>query len=162
MVRWGRSIAVRCCAEGYDNIRWYRKEASDWVHFPPVDKSSSITPKLEEKQQILRIYEADASDNTYFRCDLIKDGVSRKQHEMRLIVQRKSTFYHSILNCNDSGKGTFENIEGNEENTGNQHFFFLFPQCFLSFNPLPDEKILHWSKLKEIADDILKCIESKK
>ena len=27
-------------------------------------------------------------------------------------------------------------------------------------NPLPDEKILDWSKLKEIADDILKCIES--
>ena len=27
------------------------------------------------------------------------------------------------------------------------------------FNPLPDEKILDWSKLKEIADDILKCIE---
>ena len=30
------------------------------------------------------------------------------------------------------------------------------------FNPLPDEKILDWSKLKEIADDILKCIESEK
>ena len=32
----------------------------------------------------------------------------------------------------------------------------------LPFNPLPDEKILDWSKLKEIADDILKCIESEK
>ena len=27
-----------------------------------------------------------------------------------------------------------------------------------SFNPLPDDKILDWSKLKQIADDILKCI----
>ena len=27
-----------------------------------------------------------------------------------------------------------------------------------SFNPLPDDKILDWSKLKHIADDILKCI----
>ena len=26
------------------------------------------------------------------------------------------------------------------------------------FNPLPDNKILDWSKLKQIADDILKCI----
>ena len=26
------------------------------------------------------------------------------------------------------------------------------------FNPLPDGKILDWSKLKQIADDILKCI----
>ena len=30
------------------------------------------------------------------------------------------------------------------------------------FNPLPDEKVLDWSKLKEIADDILKCIENEK
>ena len=26
-----------------------------------------------------------------------------------------------------------------------------------SFNPLPDDKILDWSKLKLIADNILKC-----
>ena len=26
------------------------------------------------------------------------------------------------------------------------------------FNPLPDNKILDWSKFKQIADDILKCI----
>ena len=26
------------------------------------------------------------------------------------------------------------------------------------FNPLPDDKIVDWSKLKQIADDILKCI----
>ena len=26
------------------------------------------------------------------------------------------------------------------------------------FNPLPDDKILDWTKLKQIADDILKCI----
>ena len=25
-------------------------------------------------------------------------------------------------------------------------------------DPLPDDKILDWSKLKRIADDILKCI----
>ena len=25
-------------------------------------------------------------------------------------------------------------------------------------NPLPDDKIFDWSKLKQIADDILKCI----
>ena len=27
-----------------------------------------------------------------------------------------------------------------------------------SFNPLPDDKILVWSKLKQVADDILKRI----
>ena len=31
-----------------------------------------------------------------------------------------------------------------------------------AFNPLPDDKILDWSKLKQIANDILKCIENEK
>ena len=31
-------------------------------------------------------------------------------------------------------------------------FFFFFDV----FNPLPDDKILDWSKLKQIADNILK------
>ena len=36
-------------------------------------------------------------------------------------------------------------------------------QIFMSrINPLPDDKILEMSKLKQIADDILKCIENKK
>ena len=33
------------------------------------------------------------------------------------------------------------------------------PGFFLAcLNPLPDNKILDWSKLKQIADDIVKCI----
>ena len=32
----------------------------------------------------------------------------------------------------------------------------------VSFNSLPDDKILDWSKLKQIADDILKCIGNEK
>ena len=58
-------------------------------------------------------------------------------------------------------KRTFKNILGKGENAGYQHIL-LFPHRFLPFNPLPGEKILDWSKLKEIADDILKCIESEK
>ena len=35
----------------------------------------------------------------------------------------------------------------------------LFAWLFkLGFNPFPDDKILNWFKLKQIADDILKCI----
>ena len=30
------------------------------------------------------------------------------------------------------------------------------------FNPLPHDKILDWSKLKQISDDILKCIQNGK
>ena len=29
-------------------------------------------------------------------------------------------------------------------------------------NPLPDDKILDWSKLKQISEDILKCIQNEK
>ena len=31
-------------------------------------------------------------------------------------------------------------------------------KTFLCFNPLPDDKILDWSKLKQMEDDILQCI----
>ena len=31
-----------------------------------------------------------------------------------------------------------------------------------ALNPLSDDKILDWSKLKEIADDILNCIQNGK
>ena len=40
-----------------------------------------------------------------------------------------------------------------------QHYQHFLPFFFLkTVNPLPDDKILDWSKLKQIADDILKCI----
>ena len=42
------------------------------------------------------------------------------------------TLYHTIPTFNDPKKKPFENIEGKEENAGNQHFL-LFPQCFLSY-----------------------------
>ena len=32
----------------------------------------------------------------------------------------------------------------------------------LFLNSLPDDKILEWSKLKEVAEDIQKCIENEK
>ena len=31
-----------------------------------------------------------------------------------------------------------------------------------TLNSLPDDKILGWSQLKQIADDILKCIQNEK
>ena len=31
-------------------------------------------------------------------------------------------------------------------------------KCYVFESPLPDDKILDWSKLKQIADDILQCI----
>ena len=63
--------------------------------------------------------------------------------------------------------GSVENIVEKGENAGYQHFP-LFPHfqkvsfsgslkvgiVWHRFNPLPDDKILGWSKLKQIADDI--------
>ena len=43
-------------------------------------------------------------------------------------------------------------------------FVFFLPEVKIHFAtgnhtyPLPDDKISDWSKLKQIADDILKCI----
>ena len=41
-------------------------------------------------------------------------------------------------------------------------FLLLLQRFNTTLNPLPDKKNLDWSKLKEIADDILKCIENEK
>ena len=65
-----------------------------------------------------------------------------------------------------------ENIVGKGE-IARLEQFLLFPQCFQKacfpgaskgvivwewVNSLPNDKILDWSKLKQIADDILRCI----
>ena len=50
-------------------------------------------------------------------------------------------------------KPTFQNLP--------LFFFDGFELCInlqYTFHPLPDDKISDWSKLRQIADDILKCI----
>ena len=47
---------------------------------------------------------------------------------------------------------TFEIVHGYSNNTDIMHGYF---------NSLPDDKILDWSRLKRIADDILKCTKMK-
>ena len=44
----------------------------------------------------------------------------------------------------------------------NYVFLHGFTIIFAEFNPLTDYKILDWSKLKQIADGILKCIWNEK
>ena len=63
----------------------------------------------------------------------------------------------------------FENINGKQENTLNQHFphfppttrFSTFTQREAVINPLPDDKILDWSKLKQIADKFQSVFQMK-
>ena len=58
-----------------------------------------------------------------------------------------------------------ENMVETEENVGYQ-YFHLFPTMtvlkegisLVVVNPLPDDKILDWSKKEQIADNILRCI----
>ena len=52
-------------------------------------------------------------------------------------------------------------VEKGEDGDGPCNIIAVYVFCSV-LNPLPDEKILDWSKLKEIADKILKCIESEK
>ena len=50
----------------------------------------------------------------------------------------------------------FENTGGKGEITRNEQFLLYpqyFPAIFIKFNPLPDDKILDSSKLKQCADD---------
>ena len=51
-------------------------------------------------------------------------------------LRKGITFFYTISNSNsfkvNRQKGHIENIVGERENAGNQHFL-LFPQCFLPF-----------------------------
>ena len=38
--------------------------------------------------------------------------------------------------------------------------YSVIRKYFFSLNPLPNDKILDWSKLKQIADSVLKCIQN--
>lgn len=92
-VEHGKSVAVQCCCEGYSDIRWSRLERGHWVSFPPVHPDISNVPRLEEQNQILRIYEADFEDNTTYKCEVesnqTADGEVKGtvlQHQLELIV----------------------------------------------------------------------------
>ena len=75
----------------------------------------------------------------------------------------------------ENGKKLSKRVENTVGEGEIAHYeqFLLFPQCFQKacfpgalkrcccvewVNPLADDKILDWSKLKQIADHILKCI----
>ena len=85
--------------------------------------------------------------------------------------QKKAHFPTQPLLLMTLTKEPFEIIVGKGGKDGNQHFL-LFPQCFIPYerhqssidllNPLPDDKILDWSELKLIADDILTLSQAKK
>ena len=48
------------------------------------------------------------------------------------------------------------------ESKSEQTIFQPQNSCSLVLNPLLDDKILDWSILKQIADEILKCIKNEK
>ena len=87
----------------------------------------------------------------------LKNALYHVRHSGSINICELLTLYHTIMTFNDPEKETFSKH-------CNQHFL-LFPQRFLPipkrisvFKPLPDKRILNWSKLKQIADNILKCI----
>ena len=83
-------MAVVCCAEGYDNITWSRKEGDEWTTFPPPPNDDDNAPILEINKQLLRIYKAKVSDQTTYRCVASK-GTQQIQHLTDLIVIGKSS-----------------------------------------------------------------------
>ena len=61
-----------------------------------------------------------------------KDDIARLEFLLEVTSLHILTLNHTVPTFNDPEKKAFENIEGKEENAGNQHFL-LYPQCFLPF-----------------------------
>ena len=87
-----------------------------------------------------------------------------------LQTESLQTILSNLMEMVESSPKMVENTVEKEE-IAHYKPFLLFVRHFLnscttdvhrfvleSVNPLPDDKILDWSKLKEIADNILKCI----
>ncbi|XP_045199255.2 uncharacterized protein LOC123553728 isoform X2 [Mercenaria mercenaria] len=70
-VRYGHGIAVPCCAEGYTNISWYKLQNGIWKSFPPLGPTGDYNiPKLEERRQVLRFFDAKFTDGGSYRCNV--------------------------------------------------------------------------------------------
>lgn len=87
-VRYDSEIALWCCAEGYDAIKWYRQVngASGWEPYPPPSTGDSDAPEVQEDGQILRIYKAKNEDEATYRCDLVKQYIAMQSHYTILYV----------------------------------------------------------------------------
>ena len=106
------------------------------------------------------------------RCDSSNHRLNSLQNDTILDRLKLKEFADGTINVTailKYGLLKVENIEGKGENAGKQHFL-LFPQCFqkASFSgslkvvivwidPLPDDKILDWSKLKAFCGRQSKC-----
>ena len=86
-VEFGKQIAIQCCSEGVDNIKWYRLENGQWKSFPHRQPGISNAPRLEEDKQVLRIFDAEFKDNTTFRCELEPSRSGQGQGQQNGIVQ---------------------------------------------------------------------------
>ena len=71
--------------------------------------------------------------------------------------QKKLTLYHIMKSFDPLKKKPFQiNERKKKEKMLVTNNVFYHMKNIL--NPLPDNKILDWSKLKQITDDILQCI----
>ncbi|WAR27582.1 hypothetical protein MAR_013286 [Mya arenaria] len=134
-ISYGHSIPLLCCAKGFDHIDWYRKLANEtFVSYPPSSPRTDA-PVLEENNQVLRIIHADLSDNTTFRCDLVKNGSVIKNHTNRLHVST----------CDPTPHGPFlvEPMPGNQ--TIYQYGGNVIFHCTGNFGcHVPDARVAFW------------------
>jgi hypothetical protein len=92
-VRIGHTVAVLCCAEGYDKITWSQKKGNLWKPFPPPPVGDDNAPVLQENRQVLRFYSAKFSDQATYRCIVTKEGRQSLEHltELQVISMYSTT-----------------------------------------------------------------------
>ena len=82
---------------------------------------------------------------------------------LQILSRIDDSHYNSIYSCL-TGDHCFKDYEGKkpivwkeyDDEYSHKKLQKSMDRCIVCQNPLPDDKILDWSKLKQIADDILK------
>ena len=79
----GNSKAMLCCAEGYDIIKWYRKDGNQWTRLTNGFGDLIIAAN----GQWLQLSHVELADQTIFRCDLVKNNATVASHSVSITVQ---------------------------------------------------------------------------
>ncbi|KAL4219912.1 hypothetical protein ACF0H5_020324 [Mactra antiquata] len=87
-VRYGHFIGLLCCAEGYDQIYWFKKtKISGWQLFPPDSGPSEMAPEVKDHGQVLKFYSVELPDEALYRCDVMKNNIVTLTHMVKLNVE---------------------------------------------------------------------------
>ncbi|XP_060583901.1 uncharacterized protein LOC132740063 [Ruditapes philippinarum] len=88
-VRINHDVDIPCCAEGYENITWYKEVNGNWQ---PVPSESEVL----HDGQVLQFLDIQDTDAATYRCYVV--GQSKViYHDTQIVVEGKNSLFECFL-----------------------------------------------------------------